>query len=102
MNKLSPKCNPPELQEQLDGLREGALFQISRRDYERLFGGQRCRCHTATQYRDVTRLRSNPRQRSNPVSQATRAPGRRHGAVLGAGSLRIFDARGCPSSTAAN
>ncbi|HLZ01078.1 MAG TPA: hypothetical protein VKR55_02885 [Bradyrhizobium sp.] len=28
----------PELQEKLDGLVEGGLFQISARDYERLFG----------------------------------------------------------------
>ena len=38
MNKLPPRFTLPELQEQLDGLSEGALFQISRRDYERLFG----------------------------------------------------------------
>lgn len=28
----------PELQDSLDGMREGALLQISRRDDERLFG----------------------------------------------------------------
>jgi hypothetical protein len=38
MNKLRPRFTLPELQERLDGLSEGALFQISRRDYERLFG----------------------------------------------------------------
>ncbi len=38
MNKLRFKFTLPELQEQLDSLSEGALFQISRRDYERLFG----------------------------------------------------------------
>jgi hypothetical protein len=38
MNRLRAKFTLPELQEQLDDLSEGALFQISRRDYERLFG----------------------------------------------------------------
>lgn len=38
MNKLSPRFTLPELQEQLDSLSGGALFQISRRDCERLFG----------------------------------------------------------------
>jgi hypothetical protein len=38
MNKLRPRFTLPELQEQLDGLSEGVLFQISRQDYERLFG----------------------------------------------------------------
>lgn len=38
MNELRSKFTLPELQEQLDDLSEGALFQISMRDYERLFG----------------------------------------------------------------
>jgi hypothetical protein len=38
MSMLRAKFTLPELQEQLDGLAEGGLFQISRWDYERLFG----------------------------------------------------------------
>lgn len=38
MNKLPAKFTLPELQEQLDNLAEGAMFQISDGDYERLFG----------------------------------------------------------------
>ena len=38
MSRLRLKFTLPELQEQLDELPEGALLQISRRDFERLFG----------------------------------------------------------------
>jgi hypothetical protein len=38
MNKLWAKFTLPELQEQLDDPSEGAVLQISRRDYERSFG----------------------------------------------------------------
>lgn len=38
MKKLRAKFTLPELQEQLDCLAEGAVFQMSGWDYERLFG----------------------------------------------------------------
>jgi hypothetical protein len=38
MTKMRWNFTLPELQEKLDGLQEGSLFQISARDYERLFG----------------------------------------------------------------
>jgi hypothetical protein len=38
MNRLRANYTLPELQEKLDSLAEGALFQISSWDYERLFG----------------------------------------------------------------
>jgi hypothetical protein len=38
MMQLRRDFTLPELERQLEGLAEGALFQISGRDYERLFG----------------------------------------------------------------
>lgn len=38
MSALRVNFTLPELQEKLDGLAEGALFQVSARDYGRLFG----------------------------------------------------------------